>query len=63
MNKRPVVIDCDPGVDDTLAIFLAASRPELDIRAICPVAGNVSWTSVAAGMSPSSQAVMERTCS
>jgi len=43
MNKRPVVIDCDPGVDDTLAIFLAASRPELDIRAICPVAGNVSY--------------------
>lgn len=47
MNKRPVVIDCDPGVDDTLAIFLAASCPELDIRAINPVAGNVGyeWTS------------------
>lgn len=41
MNKRPVVIDCDPGVDDTLALCLAASRPELEIRAINPVAGNV----------------------
>ena len=45
MNKRPIVIDCDPGVDDTLAIFLAASRPELDIRAINPVAGNVGYES------------------
>ena len=42
MNKRHVVIDCDPGVDDTLALCLAASRPELDIRAINPVA--VSYT-------------------
>ena len=43
MSKRPVVIDCDPGVDDTLAIFLAASHPELEIRAINPVAGNVGY--------------------
>lgn len=40
--KRPVVIDTDPGVDDTLALFLAAASEELDIRAINPVAGNVS---------------------
>ena len=26
MNKRPVVIDCDPGVDDTLALCLAARQ-------------------------------------
>ena len=45
MSKRPVVIDCDPGVDDTLAIFLAASCPELEIRAINPVAGNVGYES------------------
>ena len=45
MSKRPVVIDCDPGVDDTLAIFLAASHPELEIRAINPVAGNVGYES------------------
>ena len=43
--KRPVIIDCDPGVDDTLAICLAASHPELDIRAINPVAGNVGYES------------------
>ncbi len=37
--------------------------PELKSVEQTPVAGRVSWTSVAAGMSPSSQAVMERTCS
>ena len=41
MLKRPLLIDCDPGVDDTFAILLAASRPEFDIVAINPVAGNV----------------------
>ena len=41
--RKHVVIDCDPGVDDALAIMLAASSPELDIRAIDPVAGNVPY--------------------
>ena len=43
MKKRPIVIDCDPGVDDALAIMLAASTKTLDIRAINPVAGNVPY--------------------
>lgn len=41
MNKRPVIIDCDPGVDDALALILANSKKELDIKAITTVAGNV----------------------
>lgn len=40
MSKRPVIIDTDPGVDDFFAILLAASSPELEIRAITAVAGN-----------------------
>ncbi len=40
MGKTPIVIDSDPGVDDALAIILAASCPEIEIRAINPVAGN-----------------------
>ncbi len=43
MNKRPIIIDTDPGVDDTIAIFLAASCEKLDIKAITPVFGNVSY--------------------
>lgn len=41
MSKIPVIIDCDPGIDDALALFLACSSDKLDIRAITPVAGNV----------------------
>lgn len=37
----PVILDCDPGHDDALAILLALHRPELDVRAITTVAGNV----------------------
>jgi inosine-uridine nucleoside N-ribohydrolase len=37
----PVLLDMDPGVDDALAILLAAVSPELDIRAITVCAGNV----------------------
>ena len=42
MSLRPVIIDCDPGHDDALAILLAlGSRDELDVVAITVVAGNV----------------------
>jgi len=39
--KRPVIIDTDPGIDDALALFLACASPELEIRALTTVAGNV----------------------
>ncbi len=37
----PVVIDCDPGVDDAMAILLALGSPEIELRAITTVCGNV----------------------
>lgn len=40
--SRKVIIDCDPGLDDSLAILLAGASPELDIIGITTVAGNVS---------------------
>jgi len=43
MLRRPIIIDTDPGVDDTIAIMLAHSHPELDIKAITPVTGNVQY--------------------
>ncbi|MCY4088329.1 MAG: nucleoside hydrolase [Actinomycetia bacterium] len=36
----PVVIDCDPGHDDAIALLLALARPELDVKAVTTVAGN-----------------------
>ena len=38
---RPIVIDTDPGIDDALAILLALASPELDLKALVTVAGNV----------------------
>ncbi|MEA2621287.1 MAG: pyrimidine-specific ribonucleoside hydrolase [Chloroflexota bacterium] len=37
---RPIILDCDPGHDDALAMLLALARPELDVLAITTVAGN-----------------------
>ncbi|KAH9948526.1 nucleoside hydrolase [Amylocystis lapponica] len=39
-DKIPVIIDTDPGVDDTLAILLALASPELEILAIIVSYGN-----------------------
>ncbi len=39
---RSVILDCDPGHDDALAIALAVVRPELDVLAITTVAGNAA---------------------
>lgn len=38
----PIILDCDPGHDDALAIALALGSPELDVLAITTVAGNAS---------------------
>jgi inosine-uridine nucleoside N-ribohydrolase len=36
----PVLIDCDPGQDDALALLLALGSPELDVIGVSAVAGN-----------------------
>ncbi|MGJ3254572.1 MAG: nucleoside hydrolase, partial [Elainellaceae cyanobacterium] len=41
MTSRPIIIDCDPGVDDAIALLLAFASPELEILGITTVAGNV----------------------
>jgi purine nucleosidase len=39
-TRHRLVIDCDPGIDDALALLLAAAAPELDLLAVTCVAGN-----------------------
>jgi inosine-uridine nucleoside N-ribohydrolase len=36
----PVLLDCDPGHDDAIALLLALASPELELRAVTTVAGN-----------------------
>ncbi len=38
---QPIIIDCDPGQDDAVALFLAFASPELDVLGITTVGGNV----------------------
>ncbi|GGJ16199.1 nucleoside hydrolase [Streptomyces brasiliensis] len=39
-TRIPVIIDCDTGVDDALALLFAVRHPGLDLRAVTCVAGN-----------------------
>ncbi|GAA0728430.1 pyrimidine-specific ribonucleoside hydrolase RihA [Clostridium malenominatum] len=38
--RIPVIIDCDPGHDDAIALLLAFASPRLDVKAVTIVAGN-----------------------
>lgn len=40
MTTRKIIMDCDPGHDDAIAIILAAAQPTLEILAITTVSGN-----------------------
>ncbi len=40
MVRQKIILDCDPGHDDAMAILLACAAPELDVLAITTVAGN-----------------------
>ncbi len=40
MEKKKIIIDCDPGYDDAVALLLAAGNPNIDVLAITTVAGN-----------------------
>ena len=40
---QKIIIDCDPGIDDALAIFLAlASREDVQVLGLTCVKGNVA---------------------
>jgi len=41
MIKKKVIIDCDPGIDDSLAIMLALKSEELEVVGITITSGNV----------------------
>jgi len=51
----PIIIDCDTGIDDSLALLYACASPEAEIVAVTCVAGNVDLAQVA----KNTQAVLE----
>ena len=40
--SKKIIFDTDPGTDDAMALMLALNSPELDIRAVTVVPGNVT---------------------
>ncbi|MBX9697259.1 MAG: nucleoside hydrolase [Alphaproteobacteria bacterium] len=42
MTSLPLIIDCDPGDDDAVAILMALSSKSLDVKGITTVAGNAT---------------------
>src|SRR3989304_5959565 len=47
MEARPIILDVDPGIDDMVALLIAATAPELNLRGVTCVAGNVEINHVA----------------
>jgi len=41
VTPRAIIIDTDPGQDDAVAVLLALASPELEVRGVTAVAGNV----------------------
>src|ERR671918_2493363 len=46
-TPRPLVMDVDTGIDDMIALLIAATSPEINLRGVTCVAGNVEIHHVA----------------
>ena len=40
METKKIILDCDPGMDDSMAIVMAVKSPKLDVMAVTTVNGN-----------------------
>ena len=45
---HPMILDCDPGHDDAIAILLALASPEVELLAVTSVAGNATLANTTA---------------
>jgi inosine-uridine nucleoside N-ribohydrolase len=42
MTPTPIILDCDPGHDDAIALLLAIASPEVELIGVTTVAGNTT---------------------
>jgi inosine-uridine nucleoside N-ribohydrolase len=42
VSRMPIIIDCDPGHDDAIALLLALASPEVELLGVTTVAGNAT---------------------
>ena len=40
MEKKKIILDCDPGMDDSMAIVMACKSEALDVLAVTTLNGN-----------------------
>ena len=40
MDRQKIILDCDPGHDDAVAILLAANSPQLELLGVTVTSGN-----------------------
>ena len=45
--RMPILVDCDTGIDDSLALLYAVASPECELVAVTCTAGNVDARQVA----------------
>jgi inosine-uridine nucleoside N-ribohydrolase len=49
--NKSVIIDCDPGIDDAAALFMALASDKLDVVALTTVFGNVGLDQTTSNLS------------
>ena len=48
----PILLDCDPGHDDAIALLLALASPEVELDGVTTVAGNQTLEKTTANAIP-----------
>ena len=57
-----MLLDCDPGIDDALAIVFGCGHPGLDLVGLTTVSGNVNLATVTANALSVLELAGARTC-